>query len=299
MIQMTQIDKRCFPSLSRVFSPIVLNDLVQRGRSDYLDEVVSNSGVRFMIDKSQRMRDFFDELFNLLSRHYCSEYIYRNALAEQVYLGKHFESSHMLTELRVANCKADVVILNGTSTVYEIKSDLDTLDRLDDQISAYTCFFDHTNVITSLSQAEKLRIRLSPDIGIMALDSDNSITVLRESQSNKSHVKPSVIFGSLRKSEYLHIIKDNFGTIPDVPNTRIHRACFELFCQLSPEIAHDTMLDALQRRGNTKQLKDFVHDAPRSLKACAASYSTRKGRISQFRDLLDQSAHSVLSHVRY
>jgi hypothetical protein len=273
-----------------VFSPIVLNDLVQRGRSDYLDEVVSNSGVRFMIDKSQRMRDFFDELFNLLSRHYCSEYIYRNALAEQVYLGKHFESSHMLTELRVANCKADVVILNGTSTVYEIKSDL---------ISAYTCFFDHTNVITSLSQAEKLQTRLRSDIGIMALSSDNTVEVLREPQSNKLLVKPSVIFGSLRKNEYLHIIKDSFGTIPDVPNTRIHQACFELFCELSPETAHDAMLDALQRRGNNRQLKDFVQVAPRSLKACAASYSTSKGRISQFRDLLDQSAHSVLSHVRY
>lgn len=297
MIQMTEIDERYFPSLSRAFSPIVLNDLIRRGSSDYLDEVVSNSGIGSIIDMSQHLRDFFDGLFNFLSKHYCSEYIYKNALAEQVYLGKHFESSHMLTELRVASCKADVVILNGTSTVYEIKSDLDTLDRLDAQISAYTCFFDRINVIASLSQAEKLQTRLKSDIGIMALAPDNTVEVLREPQSNKLHVKPSVIFGSLRKNEYLHIVNDSFGTIPDVPNTRIHQACFELFCQLSPETAHDTMLEALHRRGNTKQLKDFVHDAPRSLKACAAGFNTSNGWISKFRDLLEQRACTVLSDL--
>ena len=297
MIQMTEIDERYFPSLSRVFSPIVMYELMQRGRSDYLDEVVSNSGIGSIIDMSQRLRDFFDGLYNFLSRHYCSEYIYKNALAEQVYLGKHFESSHMLTELRVASCKADVVILNGTSSVYEIKSALDSLDRLDAQISAYTCFFDLINVITSLSQVEKLHTRLRSDIGIMALAPDNSIEVLREPQSNKRRVKPSVIFGSLRKSEYLHIIEESFGIIPDVPNTRIHQACFELFCELSPETAHDAMLEALLRRGNTRRLKDFIHVVPRSLKACAASYSTSKGGISKFCDLLEQSAHSVLSYI--
>lgn len=297
MFQLTNIDKRYFPSLNRVFSPIVLNDLVLRGRSDYLNEVVNISGIGSMFDMSQRLRDFFDWLYYLLSRHYCSEYIYKNALAEQVYLGKHFANSHMLTELRVATCKADVVILNGTSTVYEIKSDLDSLDRLDAQIAAYTCFFDRVNVITSLTQAEKLHTRLIPGIGIMALAPDNSIKILRESQSNKSRVQPSVIFGSLRKSEYLHIIKESFGTIPDVPNTRIHQACFNLFSELSPETAHDAMLMVLQRRGNTRQLKDFVNVAPRSLKACAVSYGAKVGWISKFIDLLERPTHSVLSHI--
>lgn len=296
MSQITEIDKRYYPSLGRAFSPIVLNDLVQKGRSDYLDEVVSNSGIGSIIDLSQRLRDFFDGLFNFLSKHYCSEYIYKNTLAEQVYLGNHFETSHMLTELRVATRKADVVILNGTSTVYEIKSELDTFDRLDDQISAYMCFFDHTNVITSLSQAEKLRMRLNPEVGIMALEPDQSITVLRKPHSNKLHVKPSVIFGTLRKSEYLKIIKDHFGNIPDVPNTRIHQVCFELFCQLSPETAHNSMLDALHGRGNTKQLKDFIYDAPRSLKACLAGFNASKGWISKFRELLEQRACTVISN---
>ncbi len=296
MLQKMEIDKRYFPSLSRVFSPIVLNDLIRRGRSNYLEEVVKNSGVGAMIDMSQHMRHFFDELYNFLTRCYCSEYVYKNALTEQVYLGKHFENSHMLTELRVASCKADVVILNGTSSVYEIKSDLDSFDRLDDQISAYTSFFDRINVITSLSQTERVQTRLSSDIGIMALAPDNSIKIIRQPQSNKSRVKPSIIFGSLRKNEYLHIIEENFGSIPDVPNTRIHQACSELFCELSPETAHDAMLGVLQRRGNTKQLKDFVNKAPLSLKACAASFSTNERRIGRFIDLLEQSAHSVIAH---
>jgi len=299
MIQIMKIDERYFPSLNRVFSPLVLNDLIRYGKSNYFDEVINNSGIGSMIDMSQRLRDFFDGLYNLLSRHYCSEYVYKNALTEQVYLGNHFESSHMLTELRVASCKADVVILNGTSTVYEIKSDLDSLDRLEAQISAYTSFFDRINVIASLSQAANLNNRLRSDIGIMALSPDNSIEVLRESQPNKYHVKPSVIFSTFRKSEYLQIIEDNFGFVPNVPNTRIHQACFELFCELTPETAHDAMLEVLQRRGNTKQLKDFVNKAPRSLKASAASYNINNSWIDKFLALLEQSTYSVLSHNTY
>lgn len=296
MTQLTEIDVRHYRSLSRAFSPLVLNDLMRHGKSEYLSEVVSHSGFGARIDLSQSLRGFFDDLFNHLSEHYCSEYIYKNALAEQMYLGKHFEDSHMLTELRVGPCKADVVILNGTSTVYEIKSDLDSLERLDSQISAYTSFFDQINVISSLSQVEKLQTQLSKEIGIMALGPKNAIEVIRKPQSNKSHVEPSVIFDTLRKNEYLRIIRENFGSVPDVPNTRIHQACSDLFCELAPEAAHDAMLGALKRRGN-KRLRDFVSRAPTSLKASVSSLDKSAAGVDRFLELLEHSAHSVLSRT--
>ncbi len=294
MDQTPKFDKRYLPALNRVFSAVVLDDLVRLGRSDYLDEVVKNSRIGAIVDMSRSLRDFFDDLYSILSAHYPSEYIYKNALAEQVYLGKHFEESHMLTELRVASCKADVAIFNGTSTVYEIKSDLDSLERLETQIDAYTSFFDRINVITSQSQIKRVSALLSSEIGVMALAPDGSIEVYREPESNKWRVRPSVIFSSLRKSEYLQIIDDKHGTTPNVPNTRIHQVCLELFSELTSEDAHDAMLDVLQRRGNSRQLKDFVCMAPQSLKACAATCGINKGMVKRFLDLLEQGTRSVI-----
>lgn len=47
-----------------------------------------------------------------------------NVIANKILLGKHsLNTSHMLSEFRVGYNKADVVIINGTSSVYEIKSE--------------------------------------------------------------------------------------------------------------------------------------------------------------------------------
>ena len=291
------VDVRFLPSLSRCFSPVVLGDLISRGKSDYLTEIVHNSGIGAILDLSGRLRDFFDGLYDYLFRCYRSEYIYKNILAQQVYLGRHAQTSHMLTELRVASCKADVVVLNGTSTVYEIKSDLDSFDRLDSQISAYTNFFDNIYVVTSARRIEEVAKVLGQDIGIMALSEDGAVDTLRESGSHKAQVNPAIIFGTLRKHEYTWIIKETFGSVPDVPNTRLHDACLRLFKQLSSAQAHDAMMMSLQRRSNPRQLRSFFDAAPHSLKACATSVRFAMRDAQTFTELLDGRAQLAASPV--
>lgn len=79
----------------------------------------------------------FNEAFALLRQTGLrNEYVYRSALTHNLLLGKHsLRTACMLNEFRIGSCKADLIILNGTGTVYEIKSERDSLSRLQNQIT--------------------------------------------------------------------------------------------------------------------------------------------------------------------
>ena len=228
-------------------------------------------------------------------KNYCNEYIYKNIITQQLYLGKHYQDSNIITEFRVSKCKADVVILNGTSTVYEIKSELDSFIRLERQISAYTSFFDLIYVITCNSQLNNLKSKLRDEIGIMVLNPNNTINEIREPLSNKLNVDPSVIFNSLRKPEYLSIIRDNYDSLPGIPNTQIYKYCHDLFCKFSPEKAHDAALTVLKRRENSSCLGEYLKEAPNFLKAYIISSKINENKVHKLKELLGKRVSTILS----
>jgi hypothetical protein len=86
----------------------------------------------------------------------------------------------MLTEFRVGECKADVVILNGTGTVYEVKSERDSLSRLERQIAAYAKVFAKVNVITAESHVTAVMNLMPSDVGVLCLGDRGQITPIRK-----------------------------------------------------------------------------------------------------------------------
>lgn len=287
-----------YPALGRAFTPIVLESIIESGYSKYLYEVLTNSGIIGQIDLDMTLREFLEWLYDNMSSHYRNEYIYKNAIANKILLGIHsLNTSYMLTEFRVENCRADVVVLNGTSNAYEIKSEYDSLDRIQSQVNSYIKMFDMVNVITSCSQIDKVRVGLPVEIGLLELTSKYTIKTFREATSLKNKVKPEVIFDSLRKSEYLKIIKKVFGFVPDVPNTRIYGECRQLFCRLAPEVAHDEMVGVLRVRGNKKILKDIIFDIPQSLRAYVIDSSIDDKKAKKFEEMLSKKLNDVISPV--
>ncbi len=289
------LNRKCLPALSRVFTPIVMDSLIQTGTSGYLKEVAHNSGLVDLLDTTMSLKNFFDWIYDYLFKNYRNEYIYKNVIANKILLGKHsLNTSHMLTEFRVGKCKADVVVVNGTSTVYEIKSEFDSFTRLENQIQAYLKIFDHINVITCASQADKLESILPDKSGILVLTDRNTIKTIRESKSNKKNINLDILFDSLRKNEYLKIIKEYFETVPDVPNTMIYKECKKLFCKIPSEIAHNLTIKILQNRTKTKVLQEFIERAPSSLSAYAMTICSEKEKMQTLVDRFSSNIGSVL-----
>jgi hypothetical protein len=76
------------------------------------------------------LANLLDQLHDLLTIHYRSEYVYKNAIAKRVALERHVnKQSRFIPEFRVNQSKADQVNHTGTSTVYEIKTELDDIAR--------------------------------------------------------------------------------------------------------------------------------------------------------------------------
>lgn len=290
------IDSKYNAGLARFFHSGVLNDLVRKGHSDFFNEIVSVSGIYKVIDKEIALRDFLQTVYSHLCINYRNEYIYKNAIANNILLGKHsLNTSFMLTEFRVADCKADVVVINGTSNVYEIKSEFDSVERLNRQIAAYEKVFDMIHIITSPSQVKKVVDYVPEHIGIMSLSKRNSISTVRDAQPRNGYVSPESIFDSLRKPEYSAIIQEHYGYIPDVPNTQVYKVCRELFSKLPPEVAHDSMVKSLKKRGKCRLLKEFIETSPECLRAYTLSSGLNVKEFIRFRDLLNAK---VMSFIR-
>ena len=293
-----EINPKYLPTLGRLFTPIVMDSLEQKGYSPYLSEVCANSGLLEKLDYSTTLGQFFDSAYHLLFKSYRNEYIYKNVIANKILLGKHsLNTSQMLTEFRVGKNKADVVILNGTTTVYEIKSQYDSFTRLENQIQSYFEVFDYINVITSSSHAKKLDTILPEKAGILVLTDRNTISTIRKPKSNKENINPTILFDSLRKSEYMRIIKKYYGAIPDVPNTQIYRECKKLYCKIPPVYANELTVEILKERNNSKILKDFIDKAPSSMSAYALSIGGQEKKLHKIMALFNNTINSLLKKI--
>lgn len=252
--------------LSRIFSHNVYQNIAKEGYSDYISELWRNNYLDQFCTESQTYFDLFESVYRYLIKNYKCEYIYKNALVHKILLGRHsLNTSCVLEELRVGNTKADIVILNGTSTVYEIKSEFDSLTKLYFQISQYQKFFDNINIVTHELFLPKIINSIPDEIGIIILNDRYSFSTIREPISNKNNVVPEVIFDTFRKKEYCDILRCELGELPKIPNTQLFNFGKKHFMQLHPAQAHEYMLHALTKRSRSLIDKKIVSAIPHSL----------------------------------
>lgn len=277
-----------------MFQGPVLQQLAEYGRSTVIDRVLSSADLWDWFKAGRPLENAFESAYAVLRQRYRSEYLYKNAIAQKILLGRHSLRTAMLVpELRVGTCRADIVVVNGTSTVYEIKSGLDNLERLGSQVNCYRQAFDRICVVTEQGNENRIAEIVDPAVGILVLTNRYSIKTVREARSNKSRVVPSTIFDLLREREYMQIIRNELGSCPDLPNGIRYSACRELFQKISPERAHAGMVQALRNRAATPGFADFVNSLPRSLKA--AGFGVRLNRTQRAQLLLALAKEYPLS----
>ncbi len=138
-------------AISRFFSSSVIQEMARTGKSPLFARLARQSLLLNSFPSSERVYTLFEKAFSLLKREgYRHEYIYKAALMHKILLGKHsLQTASMLNEFRVCECKADLAILNGTATVYEVKSERDSLSRLERQVAAYSKVFARVCVIAA------------------------------------------------------------------------------------------------------------------------------------------------------
>jgi hypothetical protein len=200
----------------------------------------------------------------------------------------------LLTEFRVGSCKADVAILNGTSTVYEIKSERDTLSRLENQVQNYRKVFAKIYVVVAEPFIDQVLELTDSDVGVMSLARWNRVKTVREAVDRADAVCPTTIFDSLRLAEAMMIL-DSFGAvIPDLPNTKMREAVRQQFAMLPPQFVHAEMVRVLKHTRSLASLSNLVDQLPHSLKTAALSTKLRLKDHQRLLTTLSTPTHQAM-----
>jgi hypothetical protein len=277
-VKTTNILSDQFAAISRLFSSGVIREMARKGKSPLFARLARQSQLLSSIPASERVLNLFEAAFALLKRAgYRDEYIYKAALTHKILLGKHsLHSASMLNEFRVGECKADIAILNGTATVYEVKSERDSLNRLERQVKAYSEVFARVYVITSDCYVDAVHSLVPKDIGILCLNSRHQISTLREAPDRPERTSPAAIFDCIRTEEARMILLSHGVSVPVVPNTTLHAVLRRLFIKLKARDAQEGMVRVLKETRNLLRLSDLVAQLPTSLHTAALSVPLRK-----------------------
>lgn len=273
-------------ALTRLFSAAVFREMAKKGRSGLFRRLLAQTDLIEHADECATVGDTFNFAFDILKiAGHRDEYIYRAAITQKVLMGIHsLRTASMLNEFRVGNCKADLVILNGTATVYEIKSERDSLTRLVNQVESYKRVFATVNVIASECHIEGVLGIIPRDVGVMCLSKRYQITPVRDAIDCPARICPVTVFESLRMAEGIAILRSMDVAVPEVPNTQKHAAMRNLFAKLDPVGLHAEMVRTLKRTRNLSPLSDFVDRLPRSLQAAALAIPVRRSEHSRLID---------------
>ena len=144
--------------LTEFFSQKMLNNFIScpEPSEEVMRRIIRKYSIS--LDAGATNEKVISDIYQYIGKYYRNEYYYKNTLLNKLIINVHrVKTTTALTEVPIANSKADFVMINGKAVVYEIKTELDTFDRLFSQINDYYKAFDHVCVVTSETQLQTLQ----------------------------------------------------------------------------------------------------------------------------------------------
>lgn len=175
------------------------------------------------------IKDLLDYSFLHMENEYRNEYVYKVRLLSNFILKQYsLKDTIILNEFKIGNSIADMVLVNGTNKVFEIKTELDSPERLKTQLQDYYKGFSEVYIVTHHTLADKYEKILDKKIGLIVFEDNSQICVYREAQKKTNQLDNIAMMKSLRKKEFLKIIIDINGSLPQVTPVMLYRKCLEL-----------------------------------------------------------------------
>lgn len=87
-------------------------------------------------------------------------------------------------EIKTFNGRLDFLRINGESISYEIKSEVDNLNKLEKQIHGYLKLFEYNYIVIAANHLSKIRILLPKEYGILVIK-DRKLFKKRNARKNK------------------------------------------------------------------------------------------------------------------
>lgn len=223
----------------------------------YLDSIQHSKHFQSILSSktilsSKSYKSVITDLYQELQDTHRNEYFYKNELLNSLLIqNRKISSCSALTELPVAKSKTDMIFVdeNDVGIVYEIKTELDTLNRLESQIQDYYKAFPYIYVVTSSNHLHQLEQALEEtSVGIIELTGDRKFVHRKEATCNTNNLSHDVLFRILRKKEFESIVLKYFKELPDVSDFVYYRTCFGLLENLDIVLFQKEVMSCLRKR---------------------------------------------------
>lgn len=273
--------------LNNVFSQKMLTELINTGNSEILNRafasIVENADLR--ISNYIKIKS----LYNELNKHYRNEYFYKNTLINKILIGRHsVNTTSALSELPINKSIADLIMINGKAIVYEIKTKLDSLQRIDNQIRDYYKAFKHVAIVADELHKEKIISKYghSP-VGIYTITNRSTIRTYKKPDSYSENLDTLVIYKILRKDERYQLVSKHFHEIPDFNQFEEFEELYKLFSLINIDDLYSYFIQILKERSNVKENKNFFDTVPREIKSLVYFNNPVPSEYKQIFDTID------------
>lgn len=250
--------------LNKIFTKATFNKLISENKCQPYSSIISD----YLYDINLKNNyQIIKEIYEFMNKEYRNEYYYKNTLINKLLIGRRrLNTTTALTEVPIYKSKADFILINQNAVVYEIKTELDTLDRLEQQLSDYYKAFTRVCVVTYQGNYKKVyELLKDTNVGIYILTEKNTISVRKKSVEDSSYLEYDVIFKILRKNEFENILLDYYGELPSATPAFYYDECFKLMLDIEINKLHKYMLNELKKRIYIEK-ENFIKSVPYELK---------------------------------
>lgn len=163
---------------------LIIKDYYLFDREENLKDKLSKAIGRIDLSEEDTIFDFYN---NFILKYYNGELSIKSLFFKYL-MTKNLEVS--IFEMPVGNSRADIVTVNGESKVYEIKTELDTYNRLESQLHDYRDHFDKVYVVVPLGEEKKVSKIIDESIGIITYSKvDSNLKVRTHKKAIKQEDK--------------------------------------------------------------------------------------------------------------
>ena len=223
--------------------------------------------------------DYLDYVYKILCTFYRNEYVYKNEVINKLLIKKYSLSKTVaINEFKVGKSIADLTMFNGSSKVFEIKSDLDSSRRLSSQISNYTRLFEKCFIVIPYDLIESYKSIVDDSIGIISLRrARNGRLCLNEEREAISNydIDVNILMSSVRATEYKWMVQQEYGALPNVNDFEMFDACKDMLTRLSNIRLKELFLEAVKKRSTATRILKQIHPSSRQM-CLSMSYNTKK-----------------------
>lgn len=246
--RLESVPRKALPQIvGRLFCPPFLEAVAQNSHR----QLIRHLRLRDFFEAAVSVRELLDRLYQDMHEGYRCEYLYKNEIIRKIFEARHNPNrSTVLLEKHLAGwtSRTDLIIVNDTTTAYEIKTDHDDLTRVSHQTNSALSTFDHVVVVCTPRMTADVTRLVDQRVGLMELREDGGFRRVRPAAANVEHIDPCAVFALLRRTEYIPALRRRFGPLPPLDSVSTYDHCLGLFRKLSPRDAHAILLSALRRR---------------------------------------------------